>query len=119
MPVARQDLLRNVYRRYFTFSGKYFPKLVGATDLTEEVVDDWYNYYHQCSQCRRCSVYCPYGIDTAEVSMAAREVLNHIGRGQKYSTEIIGKVHKIGNNLGLPEAALADTLEGLEEDIEG
>lgn len=118
MPVARQDLLRNVYRRYFTFSGKYFPKLVGATELTEEVVDDWYNYYHQCSQCRRCSVYCPYGIDTAEVSMAAREILNHIGRGQKYSTEIIGKVHKIGNNLGLPQAALADTLEGLEEDIE-
>lgn len=118
MPVARQDLLRKVYRRYFTFAGKYFPKLVGATDLTEEVVDDWYNYYHQCSQCRRCSVFCPYGIDTAEVSMAAREILNHIGRGQKYSTEIMGKVYKIGNNLGLPQAALADTLEGLEEDIE-
>ena len=30
MPVARQDLLRKVYRRYFTFAGKYFPKLVGA-----------------------------------------------------------------------------------------
>ena len=37
--------------------------------------------------------------------------------GQKYSNEVIGKVNKIGNNLGLPEAALADTLEGLEEDI--
>lgn len=118
MPVARQDLLRKVYRRYFTFAGKYFPKLVGATDLTEEVIDDWYNYYHQCSQCRRCSVFCPYGIDTAEVSMAAREILNHIGRGQKYCTEIMGKVYKIGNNLGLPERALANTLEGLEEDIE-
>ncbi|CAA6828118.1 MAG: Sulfite reduction-associated complex DsrMKJOP protein DsrK (=HmeD) [uncultured Thiotrichaceae bacterium] len=118
MPVARQDLLRKVYRRYFTFAGKYFPKLVGATDLTEEVIDDWYNYYHQCSQCRRCSVFCPYGIDTAEISMAAREILNHVGRGQKYCTEIMGKVYKIGNNLGLPEPALADTLEGLEEDIE-
>jgi Fe-S oxidoreductase len=118
MPVARQDLLRKVYRRYFTFAGKYFPKLVGATDLTEEVIDDWYNYYHQCSQCRRCSVFCPYGIDTAEISMAAREILNHIGRGQKYCTEIMGKVYKIGNNLGLPERALADTLEGLEEDLE-
>ena len=41
MPVARQDLLRKVYRRYFTFAGKYFPKLVGATDLTREVLDDW------------------------------------------------------------------------------
>ncbi len=118
MPVARQDLLRKVYRRYFTFAGKHFPWLVGAEDLTREVLDDWYTYFHQCSQCRRCSVYCPYGIDTAEVSMAAREIMDHIGKGQKYCNEIIGKVHKIGNNLGLPEAALIDTLEGLEEDIE-
>jgi len=117
MPVARQDLLRKVYRRYYTVAGKYFPKLVGAEDLTESVLDDWYKYYHQCSQCRRCSVYCPYGIDTAEVSMAAREIMDSIGKGQKYCNEIIGKVHTIGNNLGLPEAALANTLEGLEEDV--
>ena len=118
MPVARQDLLRKVYRRYFTFAGKYFPKLVGAVDLTEDVLNDWYSYFHQCSQCRRCSVYCPYGIDTAEISMAAREVMDEIGVGQKYCNEIIAKVYKIGNNLGLPQPALADTLEGLEEDIE-
>ena len=118
MPVARQELLRKVYRRYFTFAGKYFPKLVGATDLTREVLDDWYSYFHQCSQCRRCSVFCPYGIDTAEISMAAREILDEVGIGQKYCNEIIAKVFKIGNNLGLPQPALADTLEGLEEDIE-
>ena len=118
MPVARQDLMRNVYRRYFTFAGKHFPKLVGAVDLTEEVIEDWYKYYHQCSECRRCSVYCPVGIDTAEVTMAGREILAAIGVGQKYSNEIIGKVFKIGNNLGLPEPALANTLEGLEEEVE-
>ena len=118
MPVARQDLLRKVYRRYFTLPGKLFPKLVGAIDLTEEVIDDMYSYYHQCSECRRCSVFCPYGIDTAEVTMAARDILAHIGKGQKYSNQIIAKVHKIGNNLGLPEPALADTLEGLEEEVE-
>ena len=118
MPVARQDLMRQVYRRYFTFAGKYFPKLVGARDLTREVLDDWYSYYYQCSECRRCSVYCPYGIDTAEVTMAGREILDSVGMGQKYTNEILGKVHRIGNNLGLPGPALTDTLEGLEEDIE-
>jgi Fe-S oxidoreductase len=117
MPVARQDLFRQVYRRYFTVAGKYFPKLVGAKDLTEEVLDDWYSYFHQCSQCRRCSVYCPYGIDTAEISMAGREIMDAVGKGQKYCNEIIGKVNKIGNNLGLPEPALVDTLEGLEEEV--
>ncbi len=118
MPVARQDLFRKVYRRYYTFAGKHFPWLVGAEDLTRPVLDDWYTYFHQCSQCRRCSVFCPFGIDTAEISMAAREIMNRIGLGQKYTNEIVGKVHQLGNNLGLPEPALRDTLEGLEEDVE-
>lgn len=118
MPVARQDLLRSVYRRYFTFAGKYFPWLVGARDLTEDVLKEWYSYYHQCSECRRCSVYCPYGIDTAEITMAARDILDAVGMGQKYSNEIIGKVHTVGNNLGLNPKALGATLEDLEEDIE-
>ncbi len=117
MPVARQDLMRKVYRRYFTFAGKYFPWLVGAVDLTEDVLEDWYRYYHQCSECRRCSVYCPYGIDTAEITMAGREILASVGVGQKYANEIIGKVHTMGNNLGLPERALVDTLENLEEEV--
>jgi Fe-S oxidoreductase len=118
MPVARQDLLRKVYRRYYTFAGKFFPKwLTGAEDMTKEVLDDWYSYYHQCSQCRRCSVFCPYGIDTAEISMAAREIMDTVGLGQKYCNEILAKVHVIGNNLGLPEPALVDTLEGLEEEV--
>ena len=117
MPVARQDLFRSVYRRHFTFSGKYFPKLVGAKELDEAMLDDWYNYFHQCSQCRRCAVFCPYGIDTAEISMAAREVMNVIGVGQKYPNQILGKINKIGNNLGIPEPALRDTLEDLEEEI--
>ncbi len=118
MPVARQELMRQVYRRYFTVAGKVFPGLVGAKELTRETLDAWYNYYYQCSECRRCSVFCPYGIDTAEITMAGREILNHVGIGQKYTNEILGKVIKIGNNLGLPGPALADTLEGLEEDME-
>ena len=118
MPVARQDLFRSVYRRHFTFAGKYFPKLVGAKELDDAMLDDWYNYFHQCSQCRRCAVFCPYGIDTAEISMAAREVMNVIGVGQKYSNQILGRINKIGNNLGMPEPALRDTLLDLEEEIE-
>jgi len=116
MPVARQDLMRAVYRRYFTFAGKHFPRLVGAVEMTKEVLDGWWTYYNQCSECRRCSVFCPYGIDTAEVTMAAREIMDSVGLGQKYSNEILGKVHRIGNNLGIPGPALADTLAGLEED---
>ncbi len=117
MPVARQDLLRSVYRRYFTWAGRLFPWLVGARNLDKSLLQDWYTYFHQCSECRRCTVFCPKGIDTSEVTMAGREVLASIGLGQQYSQEIIGKVHSIGNNLGMKPRALADVLQSLEEDI--
>jgi Fe-S oxidoreductase len=81
------------------------------------VLNEWNTYFHQCSQCRRCAVYCPFGIDTAEVSMAARHILDSVGVGEKYVNDVIGKVHRIGNNLGLPGPALRNTLDGLEEDV--
>jgi len=118
MPVQRQELLRSVYRRYHTFAGKNFPKLVGAKDLTRDMLDEWHSYFHQCSECRRCSVFCPYGIDTAEITMAGREILNSVGYGQKYDNEILGKVLTVGNNLGLPGPALKSTLADFEEEIE-
>lgn len=117
MPVARQDLLRSVYRRHFTLAGKLFPKLVGARDLDKSMLEDWYRYFHQCSECRRCTVFCPKGIDTSEVTMAGRDIMATIGLGQQYTQEIIGKVNRVGNNLGMKKPALANVLESLEEDI--
>lgn len=112
MPVARAELFRKIYRRYFTPFGR-----LKGEDLTEEVLNDWFVYFHQCSQCRRCSVFCPYGIDTAEISMAAREVMDSIGVGQKYTTEVLVKLLEIGNNLGLQKPALQNTLTFVEEEI--
>ena len=117
MPVARQELMRSVYRRHFTWAGRLLPWLVGARELDEQMLQSWYTYFHQCSQCRRCAVFCPIGIDTAEVSMAARDIMAEIGLGQRYSHTVIEKVHRFGNNLGMPEPALRDTLRGLEEDL--
>ncbi|MBF0145142.1 MAG: (Fe-S)-binding protein [Magnetococcales bacterium] len=117
MPVQRAELMRSVYRRYFTPAGRMFPDLVKAKNFDEETLKQWFTYYHQCSQCRRCSVFCPYGIDTAEITMAAREIMDAIGVGHKYTAEIVSKVHEIGNNLGIPKPALSGTLQFLEDDM--
>ncbi len=117
-PVARAELLRSVYRRYFTPGGKLFPGLDGAADLDEAMLERWYTYFYQCSQCRRCSVFCPYGIDTAEITTAARMIMAEIGYSTKYVTEVIAKVYETGNNLGIPPAAWIDNCEFLEEDVE-
>ena len=89
MPVARQDLLRSVYKKYFTTSGKLLPGLTNAELFDDNLLNLWYTYFYQCSECRRCAYFCPYGIDTAEITMAAREIMAHIGVGTKYVTEVI------------------------------
>jgi Fe-S oxidoreductase len=117
MPVARAELLRQVYRRHFTAGGKLAGRLGAAQDLTEQVLQDWYTYFYQCSECRRCAVFCPYGIDTAEITMAAREVMASVGVATKYVTEVIRKAHEVGNNMGIPEAAWRDSCQFLEEEM--
>jgi Fe-S oxidoreductase len=117
MPMARAELLRRVYRRYFTVAGRLLGEAVDASDLTEDLLRDWYTYFYQCSECRRCSVYCPYGIDTAEITMAAREIMATIGVGTKYVTEVVAKVYETGNNLGIPPPAWTDSSKFLEQEL--
>ncbi|MBM4080405.1 MAG: (Fe-S)-binding protein, partial [Planctomycetes bacterium] len=103
MPVARADLFRELAGKRAAF--------------TDATLDEWYTYFYQCSECRRCAAFCPYGIDTAEVTMAAREILAALGIATKYVTEVIKKAHEIGNNLGIPEAAWRDSCQFLEEEM--
>ena len=117
MPVARADLFRKVYKRYFTVAGKVCRGAIEAEELTEDVLQDWLTYFYQCSECRRCSVFCPYGIDTAEITIAAREIMASAGFATKYVTEVVAKVHEKGNNLGIGPAAWKNMCAFLEEDL--
>ncbi len=117
MPAARAELLRKVYRRHFTTAGKVAGRLAAAEELSESVLKEWYTYFYQCSECRRCAVFCPLGVDTAEITMAAREIMACIGIAPKYVTEVVKKAHEVGNNMGIPEAAWRDSCEFLEEEL--
>jgi len=118
MPVLRAELLRSVYRRDFTALGKVFGKLAGGRELTEDVIKEWFYYFFQCTECRRCSVFCPYGIDTAEITMMGRELLGLLGLYVNWVIEPVANCFKVGNHLGIQPHGLKDTLEFMAEDIE-
>ena len=118
MPVLRAELLRSVYRRYFTTSGKIMGKLGGARELTVDVLKEWFYYFYQCSACRRCSVFCPYGIDQAEITMIGRELLNLVGCNINWIIEPAANCFRTGNHLGLQPHAIKDMLDFFADDIE-
>ena len=72
MPVLRAELLRSLYRRDYTKLGKILGKRAGARSWDKEVVKELFYYAYQCTECRRCSLFCPYGIDTAEITAIVR-----------------------------------------------
>jgi len=118
MPVLRAELLRSVYRHDFTTAGKILGKFAGARPLTMSVLKEWFYYFFQCTECRRCSVFCPYGIDQAEITILGRELLNLVGLNINWVIDPAAKCFRTGNHLGIQPHALKDTLEFFVEDIE-
>ncbi len=117
MPVMRAELLRSVYRKYFTVGGRTLGKLAGARELDEKVIKEWYYYFYQCSECRRCSVFCPYGIDTCEITMMGRELLNMVGCTNEWVVSPVSNCFRTGNHLGIPPHAMKQSLESAADDI--
>ncbi|PIE70119.1 MAG: menaquinol oxidoreductase [Deltaproteobacteria bacterium] len=118
MPVLRAELLRSVYRNDFTTAGKIFKKLAGARKLTVDVLKEWWYYMFQCTECRRCSVFCPYGIDTAEITIMGRELLNLLGLNIDWIATPVSNCYMTGNHLGIQPHAFKEMLEFFVEDIE-
>jgi Fe-S oxidoreductase len=119
MPVLRAELMRSIYRHDHTSLGKVLGKLTGGRPLTEEVIKEWFIYFYQCTECRRCSVFCPYGIDTAEITMMGRELLNLVGLNTDWIHTPIANCYRVGNHLGIEPHTFKDTLEFFAEEIEG
>jgi len=117
-PVLRAELIRSVYRRYFTPAGRVLGSLAGARDLTEDVLKEWFYYFYQCTECRRCSVYCPYGIDTAEITMIGRELLSLVGCNIQWVIEPAATCDRTGNHLGVQPHGFRDSLEFAAGEIE-
>jgi len=118
MPVLRAELMRSVYRGEFTLAGKILSKLTGSRVMEEDVLKEWFIYFYQCTQCRRCSLFCPYGIDTAEMTMMARELMHLVGLNINWIMEPVANCNITGNHLGIQPHAFKDIVDFMVDDIE-
>ena len=118
MPVLRAELMRSVYKRYFKTAGKLLGELAGARDLTEEVIKEWFYYLYQCTECRRCSLFCPYGIDMAEMTILGRELLSSIGVNIEWTMASVAQCYDKGSHIGAPPQAMKDMIDFFAEENE-
>ena len=75
----RHELIRRLYKKYFKARGHLWPSVGEARELTDATIEELYEAAYSCTGCRRCMVYCPFGIDTQMLMSIAKLLL--IGKG--------------------------------------
>ncbi len=116
-PVGRADLVRKIYKYYCKVTGRLFGKLVGAKELSEALLEDLYIYSHQCTQCRRCAYFCPFGIDTAEIMRAVRQIFAEMGIAYDYLVATLRSLVHYGNHMFVTAKSAEPVIKMLEEEI--
>ena len=120
-PNFRSEVLRRIYRRYFTPAGKLLGKWAGADlELNWRVVYRLAELAYRCSICRRCAQTCPVGVDNG---LIAREIRKLFSQEMGLAPEAVHKAGtlnhlKTGSSTGMTTPAFLDTLEMVEDIIE-
>jgi len=71
----RGEIVRRLYKKYFKVRGKVWPSVGEAKELSEMALEELYEAAYSCTGCRRCMVYCPFGIDTQMLMSIAKLLL--------------------------------------------
>jgi Fe-S oxidoreductase len=71
----RAEIIRRIYKKYFKSQGRMWSSLGESKKLSEMALDELYDAAYSCTGCRRCMVYCPFGIDTQMVMSIAKLLL--------------------------------------------
>jgi Fe-S oxidoreductase len=71
----RAEIVRRLYKKYFKGRGKVWPSVGEAKELSEMALEELYEAAYSCTGCRRCMVYCPFGIDTQMLMSVAKLLL--------------------------------------------
>ena len=72
----------------------------------------------QCTMCKRCSMFCPFGIDVATMISITRSICHSQGVTPKQLAYFSDHCDKTGNHMGIPVEELVDTCEWMIEEVE-
>ncbi|MCP4703760.1 MAG: (Fe-S)-binding protein [candidate division Zixibacteria bacterium] len=115
-PSKRTDLVRGIYKKYKTTSGKLFGPWVGASDFDGDM-KKFVDAFYECTGCRRCATFCPMTIDNSVVTRKGRAIADQLGYTPERLQKVIDISLETGNTDGANEAAFKETVRFLEEEI--
>ena len=113
----RAEIVRRIYKRYFKGQGKLWSSLGEAKDLSEMALEELYEAAYSCTGCRRCMVYCPFGIDTQMIMSIAKLLLVGANAEPEILTLLADTSIEKGKSLDLFKESFLQGIKNLEEEV--
>ena len=119
-PAYKADKIRKLFKRHFDWTGRVFPWWVkaGSVFTDEELEDLKDTVFGKCTNCRRCSINCPMGVDLATFNRMARGLLVSVGVMPEGVAVVSKDQWEIGNQMGVLKEDYLETLEWMAEELQ-
>jgi Fe-S oxidoreductase len=119
-PVYKADQIRKIFKRHYDWTGRVFPWWVSSKSLfTDEELEELKDIvFGKCTNCRRCSINCPMGVDFATFNRMARGLLVSVGVMPEGVAVVSKDQWEIGNQMGVLKEDYLETIEWMEEELQ-
>ncbi len=120
-PSYKADQVRKLFKKNHDWTGKVFPWWVGAhkAALNDEDLETLKDIsFGTCTNCRRCTINCPMGVDTATLNRLMRGLLSNVGVMPEGVRVVSKDQWEIGNQMGVLKEDYLDTIEWMSEELE-
>ncbi len=116
-PAARSGHIRQLFKRYGSTWGQVLKAIGAARDVTEDEIAVWQRDFYECSGCRRCARFCPFGIDNSILARKGRAVVHALGKSPFMMSETQRISDETGNDEGQTYAAFVEACRFLCEEV--
>jgi Fe-S oxidoreductase len=113
----RHEIVRRLYKKYFKARGKIWPGVGEAKELSEMTLEELYEAAYSCTGCRRCMVYCPFGIDTQMLMSIAKLILIGANSEPEILTMLADTSIEKGKSLELYKEGFLTGIKKLESEV--
>ncbi|MGD9088602.1 MAG: (Fe-S)-binding protein [Desulfobacterales bacterium] len=113
----RAEIVRRLYKKYFKGRGKIWPSVGEAKELSEMALEELYEAAYSCTGCRRCMVYCPFGIDTQMLMSIAKLLLVGAEMEPEILTLLADTSIEKGKSIDLFKDSFMQGIKRLEDEV--
>ena len=118
-PAYKADRIRRIFKRHFDWTGSVLPWWVKAGSVfTDQELEELKDIaFGKCTNCRRCSLNCPMGVDFAVVNRMTRGLLVSVGVMPAGVAVVSKDQWEIGNQMGVLKEDYVETIQWMSDEL--